>query len=148
MPVSRSISSLSLIRLRLLRPRSRAQDGALAPGFNPVLGGTYSLKTHRLPGWGRGSISSSRLWRRRVRRRRSSLRPLRLQPLLRLAVHFQIHLLVEEAQMAFYVGGCGYGGRIVPDDRFPHLTARLHRVVRRSPLVRTRRILVAGEEYD
>ena len=63
------------------------------------------------------------------------------------AVHFQIHLLIEEAQMAFYASGCGYGGRIVPDDCFPGLTARLHRVVRRNPLVGTFRFLVAREQY-
>ena len=93
----------------------------------------------------RASIRSPHLRHRRVSRERNSLRPLRL--LLRLAVHFQIHLLIEEAQMAFYASGCGYGGRIVPDDCFPGLTARLHRVVRRNPLVGTFRFLVAREQY-
>src|SRR5215211_4413613 len=125
MAVFRSIFFLSLIRL--FRPRSRAQGGTLAPGFYPVFGGTYSLKTHRLPGWGKDSIRSPPLRYWRVSRGRNSLRPLRLRPLLRLAVHFRIHLLIEEAQMAFYIGGCGYGVRIVPDECFLSLTARLHR---------------------
>src|SRR5215212_584750 len=145
MPVSRSISSLFQIRLRLFRPRSRPQGGTSAPGFYPVFGGTYSLKTHRLPGWGKASIRSLRLRHRRVSCERNSLRPLRQRPLLRLAVHFQIHLLIEEAQMTFYVGGCGYGRRVVPDDCFPSLTASLHRVVRRNPFVGTFRVLVARE---
>src|SRR5215204_4962311 len=143
MPVSRSISSLSLIRL--LRPCSRAQGGTLGPGFYPVCGGTYSLKAHRLPGWGKVSIRSPRLRYMRVSCERNSLRPLRLRPLLRLAVQFQIHLLIVEAQMTYYVGGCGYRVRIVPDECFPSLTARLHRVIRRHPLVGTFRFLVARE---
>src|SRR5215208_6751454 len=144
MPVSRSISSLSLIRLRLLRPRSRAQGGTLAPRFYPAFGRTCSLKTHRLPGWGKVSIRSPRL---RYGRVSCSLRPLRLRPLLRLAVHFQIHLLMEEAQITFYVGGRRYRIRIVPDKCFPSLTAGLYRVVRRHPLVGTLRFLVAREEH-
>src|SRR5687768_8087934 len=137
MPVSRSISSLSLIRLRLFRPCSRAQGGTQVPGFYPVFGGTYSLKTHWLPRWGRASIRSPHLRHRRVSCGRNWLRPLRLRPLLRLAVHLEVHLLIEEAQMTFYVGGCRYRVRIVPDECFPSLTARLHRVVRRHPLVGT-----------
>jgi hypothetical protein len=93
------------------------------------------------------SIRSPHLRHRRVSRERNSLRPLRPRPLLRLAVHFQIHLLIEVAQMVFYAGGCGYGGRIVPEDRFPGLTTRLHRVVRRNPLVGKLRSLVAREQY-
>src|SRR5215211_1193263 len=73
MAVFRSIFFLSLIRL--FRPRSRAQGGTLAPGSYPVFGGTYSLKTHRLPGWGKDSIRSPPLRYWRVSRGRNSLRP-------------------------------------------------------------------------
>src|SRR5215213_11660130 len=130
MPVFRSIFFLSLIRL--FRPRSRAQGGTLAPGFYPVFGGTYSLKTHRLPGWSKISIRPPRLRHRKANCGRNSLRPLRLRPLLRLAVHFQIYLLIVEAEMVLYAGGSRYGARVIPDECFLDLTTSLHRVVGRS----------------
>jgi hypothetical protein len=47
--------------------------------------------------------------------------------------------------MTFYVGSFGYRVRIVPDECFPGLTASLHRVVRRNPLIGTFCLLVARE---
>src|SRR5215218_104333 len=121
MPVSRSISSLSLIRLRLLRPvpvrRWHAGARVLSCFRRDILSTDASV----------------------ARMGQDQYTP----PLLRLAVHFQIHLLIEEAQMTFYVGGCRYRVRIVPDECFPSLTAHLHRVVGRHPLVGTFRFLVA-----
>src|SRR5215208_3669175 len=48
--------------------------------------------------------------------------------------------------MALYVGGRGYGARVVPDEFFLGLTTGLHRVVGRNPLVGTLRLFVAREQ--
>jgi hypothetical protein len=46
----------------------------------------------------------------------TALRPLRLGPLLHLAVHLKVYLLVEEGQKALYLGGLGYRIGVVPDE--------------------------------
>src|SRR5215208_7504189 len=48
--------------------------------------------------------------------------------------------------MGLFVGGRGYGGRVVPYEGFPGLTAGLHRVVGRNPLVGASRLFVAREQ--
>src|SRR3712207_1723934 len=67
--------------------------------------------------------------------------------LLRLPVHLEVHLFVEEGQEPLYLGGFSYGVLITPDEILDPPAPGLHRPVRCDPLVRTPRRLLALDEH-
>jgi hypothetical protein len=72
---------------------------------------------------------------------------LRPGPLLLLAVHLEIHLLVEEAQVAFDLVSLRDRLRVVPDEVLHPPSPGLDRVVRSHALVRAPGVLIAREEH-
>src|SRR5215218_10944826 len=77
----------------------------------------------------------------------ASLRPLRLGPLLLLAIHLEVHPLVEEGQKPLYLSGLRDRLRVVPDEVLDPIRSGLNRPVRGDPLVRAPSGLLALDEY-
>src|SRR5829696_6098616 len=115
--------------------RRRFRGSGSRPSKTPRISEVRDLQVARAHKKGRCTIAEP-----------SRLRPLRPRPLLLLAVHLEVHLLVEETQESSYLECLRYGLGVVPDEVLDSLPPRLDRIVGRDPLVGALRVLTACSE--